>query len=250
MDQHKEQEEKILKNGLKIRSLENANEILYNGVLELGGSMFRMMDEMEKSWKNKMSSLNRKIEAVEGKVGLLKEVLTRQKQDHKDGILEVERRAQLSIDSSQKVVVRLQETLQNTLDEKEKNAKEYDFALQAQLWITDEKEEGWALSNQCLELEKAELMMNKAKLMEKINREESKALFYETEYNKAMGIVDEVQKMVAKIGPPLTFEEYEKKAENKGMSGESRELKRKLSTEDQKTDDEKRAQRKTHSDVH
>ncbi|EGT58295.1 hypothetical protein CAEBREN_20718 [Caenorhabditis brenneri] len=237
MDQHKEQEEKILKNGLKIKSLENANEILYNGVLELGGSMFRMMDEMEKSWKNKMSSLNRKTEAVEGKFGLLNEVLTKQKQARKDQISKVRR----SIDLSQKVVVELQENLRNAFDEKEKKDKEYDLALQAQHWIADEKEEGWALSNQCLELEKAELKMEKAKLMEKLNREESKALFYKTEYNKAMGIAAEVQKMVANVGTPLTFEEYEKKDENKVMSRESRKLKRKLSTEDQKTDDEKRA---------
>ncbi|EGT56860.1 hypothetical protein CAEBREN_11831 [Caenorhabditis brenneri] len=215
MDQHKEQEEKNLKNGLKIKSLENANEILYNGVLELGGSMFRMMDEMEKSWENKMSSLNRKTEAVEGKVGLLNEVLAKQKQARKDQIAKVER----SIDSSQKVVVEIQENLRNALDEKEKNDKEYDFALQAQHWITDEKEEGWALTNQCLELEKAELKMDEAKLMEKFNREESKALFYETEYKKVMETVAEVQKSVSKFGTPLTFEENEKKAENKVMSG-------------------------------
>ncbi|EGT32923.1 hypothetical protein CAEBREN_02532 [Caenorhabditis brenneri] len=58
MDQHKEQEEKILEDGMKIKSLENTNEIFHTGVMTLGGSMIRMMEEMETEWNKEMSSLD------------------------------------------------------------------------------------------------------------------------------------------------------------------------------------------------
>ncbi|EGT44733.1 hypothetical protein CAEBREN_15150 [Caenorhabditis brenneri] len=217
MEKNMEQEERILEDGFKMKSLGNLNVILYNGMDALRGSMLRMMEEMENTWESKMSSLDQKTEAIEGKVGILNEVLTRQKQDHKDGILEVERRAQLSIDSKQKAVVQLQETLQNTLDEKEKDAKEYEFALQSQHWITEEKEEGWLMRNQCLELENAEMEATTSKLTEKINREEAKSSFYEQEYKKALETVAGVQKMVSKFGTPLTFEDGQ---ENKQKTSE------------------------------
>ncbi|CAL2031901.1 unnamed protein product [Caenorhabditis brenneri] len=211
MEKNKEQEERILEDGFQIKSLENAKESLYTVFMALGGSMHRIMDAMEPAWNKKMESLDMRTEAIKEKVEILREVLTRQKQDHKDGILEVERRAQRSIDSKQKFVIELQENLRNTLDEKEKNAKEYEFALQAQHWITEEKEEGWSMRNQCLELEKAEMKTTNSKLTEKINREESKSAFYEQEYKKAMETVAGVQKMVGKFGTPLTFEDGQEK---------------------------------------
>ncbi|EGT50521.1 hypothetical protein CAEBREN_07598 [Caenorhabditis brenneri] len=176
MDQQKEQEEKILEDGFKIKSLENAKEILYTVFMALGGSMHRIMDAMEPAWNNKMESLDMRTEAIKEKVEILRE---------------------LSIDSSQKVVVQLQENLRNTLDEKEKDAEEYKFALQAQHWITEEKEEEWSMRNQCLELEKAEMEATNSELMEKNHCEESKSSFYEQEYKKAMETVAGVQKMVS-----------------------------------------------------
>ncbi|EGT58196.1 hypothetical protein CAEBREN_09213 [Caenorhabditis brenneri] len=56
--------------------------------MEFGGPFSDMLDKMDNTWNNKMSSLTRKTEPVGGKADLFDEALAKQKQAHKQKFAE------------------------------------------------------------------------------------------------------------------------------------------------------------------